>query len=390
MQENEGSIPSAVSAALLADGHKTQRESPGAIVLKELYSPPAVCKTFPESAQLIEEARAWTWRHVERLGCGNRLLRPINETVTMCPYLFPDSDFEGNLLATMFTVLEFVNDDIFDSIDTYDAFRSTPSGARLAEELLAVRSNPRILGNAMMTSVNLLRDPRADASTIALPAGISGDLFLFDAFCDLSKRIHAYAQRTGSPNFECWLDAFTTALIHFGRSHMQIYNAIDDLSIEEYMAHKLINCGMTHTILLLELATGDFLSRELHALPLIHSLKQHCIYVGSLLNEITSYEKEVFQERSGNLLLVVMLKQRCSLREATQYVARIAQANADAVIRLAEQASVEFAGHDQQRLLQRYVNGIAQLSSACWYWQIEGTTRYRSASSPFAELKTAS
>lgn len=390
MYENEKLIPSAVSKALLADEQKTQRETPGAIVLKDYFTPPAVCRTFPESARLIEEARTWTWRYVERLGCGRRLLRPIDETVTMCPYLFPDSDFEGNLVATMFTVLEFVNDDIFDSIDVYDAFRSATSGARLAEELLAVRSNPRILGKAMMASVNLLRDPHADASAILLPEGVSGDLFLFDAFSDLSRRIHAYAQRTGSPNFGFWLDEFTAALIHFSRSHMEIYKSVDDLSIEDYMAHKLVNCGMLHTVLLLELAMGAFLSRELQALPLIQSLKQHCIYVGSLLNEITSYEKEVFQERSGNLLLVVMLKQKCSLREATQYVARIAQTNADAVIRLAQQARAEFAGHDQQELLLRYVNGIAQLSSACWYWQIEGTTRYRSPSSPFAELKTAS
>ena len=380
-------VPVAVSEQLLERDGGARNEVPGAIRLGELYRSPSVARIFPEADRLMAEARAWLLQYIAPLGCGQRLLRPVDETVTMCPYLFPESDYEGNFLATVFTTLQFVNDDIFDSVDVYEAFLHAPTGGRLAQELRHIRANPKILGHAMMAMVRLLKEGGTGPESIELPDGISGALFMYDAIRDFARRLHAFGSGTQSPSFHTWLGTFLDALMHFSRSHMDIYKAVESMSIEEYAAHKLINCGMTHTVLLLELATGCFLSAEQSRLPLIAEIKEHCIYVGSLLNEITSYEKEVFYERSGNLLLVVKLKQQCSLHEATRYVAALAQTHADEVERLRDRAQIEFAGDDPtNRMLRRYVRGIDLLTAACWDWQIVGTTRYRSPKSPFAEL----
>jgi hypothetical protein len=333
----------------------------------------------------MDEARDWMRGYTDRFGGGPRLERTIEETLSMCSYLFPDADPEGNFLATLFTTLEFVNDDVFDGIDTYDAMLASPQGQRMAEEMRHLRLNPRLLAQGMMAGVRILRDPTAPEPDLG--PEVSGALFLYDALRDFSTRLHAYGRRSGAPHFDFWLETFCQSLIPFSDSHADIYRDIATISVEAYAEHKLINSGMAHALHLLELAMNCFLGEEHHQIPLIQELKRHCCHVGSLLNEICSYEKEVFQEQTGNLLLVLMLKEQVDLAEATRRVAAMAQRHGDDVIRLRDRALAEFSESDEEgRLLRRYVSGLEMMAAACWDWQLVGTTRYLSSTSPFAEL----
>lgn len=369
---------------LFGDGGRPL-DPPGSIRLAPLYRFPTPHRVFPQAKQLMNEARTWLLKYVERVGGGKRLERPIDETLSMCPYLFPDGDYEGIFLTTVFLTLGFVNDDIFDSLETYEALCASPRGQRMAEELRTIRSNPRLLAQGMLTGVRILQDPAFQ------PAGLgseqAGILFFHDALRDFSTRLHDDGRRSGSPHFRVWLERFLKSLIDFSKSHANIYRDIENLTVEEYAEHKLINCGMLHTVYLLELALSCFLSEKHHEHPGIKQFKRHCMHVGSLLNEIISYEKEVFREKSGNLLLVIMLKEKANLEEATRRVAALAQGHSDDILRLRDELLAEFAGDDEEsQLVRRYVSGLEMLTAACWAWQIEGTTRYRSPTSPFAEL----
>jgi hypothetical protein len=376
-------VPTAVSGPL---GHQDRPEGPpGRIRLAPLYRFPTPHRIFPAAERLKSEARAWLLQYVERLGVGPRLERPIDETLSMCSYLFPDADFEGNFLATIFTTLEFVNDDIFDGLDIYDALLASPRSQWVAEEMRLMRAQPHLLAQGLLAGVRIIRDPTSPAPDLG--PGVSGALFLYDALRDFSTRLHEYGRRSGSPHFAFWVESLCNALIAFSTSHANIYQDITTRSVEEFAEHKIINCGMSHTVHLLELAMNCFLSEEHHELPIIKELKRHCYHVGSLLNEIFSYEKEAFREKIGNLLLVFMLKEQVDLEEATRRVAAWAQRHGDDFVRLRDRAMTEFSESDEDgRLLRRYVSALEMLMAACWSWQLEGTTRYLSPTSPFAEL----
>jgi hypothetical protein len=258
----------------------------------------------------------------------------------------------------------------------------------VAEEMRLLRSNPRLLAEGMLAGVRIIRDPAYP--TPDLGPGVSGALFLYDAVRDFSRRLHEYGRRSGSPHFAFWVERLCQSLIAFSASHAGIYRDIATLSVEEYAEHKLVNCGMSHTVHMLELAMNCFLSEKHHQDPLIKELKRHCCHVGSLSNEIFSYEKEVFREKTGNLLLVVMLKDKVDLEEATRRVAAWAQRHGNDFVDLRDRAFEKFsADNEEDRLLRRYVSGLEMLTAACWSWQLEGTTRYLSPTSPFAELLIA-
>lgn len=376
-------VPTAVSDVLVhQDGPVGP---PGGIQLSPLYRFPTPHKVFPAAERLMSEARVWLLQYVERLGGGPRLERPLDETLSMCSYLFPEADFEGNFLATIFTTLEFVNDDLFDDLEIYKTLLASPHSQWVAEEMRLMRAQPLLLAQGMLAGVRIIRDPTSP--TPALGPGVSGALFFYDALRAFSERLHEYGRQSGSPHFGFWVESLCNALIAFAKSHATIYQDISTRTVEEFAEHKIINCGMSHTVHLLELAMNCFLSKEQHELPIIKELKQCCYHVGSLLNEIFSYEKEAYREKIGNLLLVVRLKENVDLEEATRRVAAWAQRHGEAFLQARDRALEEFSADDEDsRLLRRYVSGLEMLIAACWAWQLEGTTRYLSPTSPFAEL----
>lgn len=358
------------------------------IRLSDLYMPPPTPPVFPEIDRVTQEARRFILRYLERLGGGPRLERPLEETVSMCAQLCPDGDSEGVFLATVFFTLQFVNDDLCDGQDVYEVLAANPASQRIAAVLRTVREHPPLLARAMESILHVMRDPAHDRFPDEL--GEAGrETFLYEAFQEFARRLHSYGRRTGSPHFESWLDELCTSLARFCRSHALIYRNAESLSIEEYSQHKLTNCGMHHTLLLMELATGSFLSPAQRRHPLTVDLFRCCCSIGSLLNEVMSYEKEHFRERSGNLVAVVMHRRGCGLRAAVEEVLLLARSHRFALQRLAVQARAELStGNDEDRLLRQWVGRLETMAAGCWHWQIAGTTRYQSSTSPFSELRT--
>ena len=358
------------------------------ICLSEIYRPPLAPPVFPEIERVTQEARSFILRHLARLGGGPRLERPLDETVSMCAQLCPDGDYEGVFLATVFFTLQFVNDDLCDGYDVYEVLQANPASQRIAAVLRTIREQPHLLARAMESIIHVIREPTRDQFPEEL--GEAGrEAFLYPAFKEFALRLHSYGQRVGSPHYGSWLHELCESLARFCRSHALIYRNIESISIEEYSQHKLTNCGMHHTLLLMELATRSFLSPEQRQLPLTTDLFHCCCSIGSLLNEVFSYEKEHFRERSGNLVAVIMHKRGCSLRAAVEEVLLLARRHCSALQRLADQARAELSmERDEHQSLRRWVRRMETMAAGCWHWQIAGTTRYQSSTSPFAELRT--
>jgi hypothetical protein len=381
-----------MSTRASADAMRERRDSPhgvppGSIELGKLCEFPLGENVFHDAPRLMSEARHWLLRYVDPLGSGDHLRHTIDETLSMCSYLYPEGSYEGVLLATIFLTLGFVVDDIFDGVDIYRALGNSDAGQRVLADLETLRCNPRTLTEGMLFTVKLIKDPDADFRAMRFPDDVSGELFLHNAFHDFAQRMHGFGAQARSSYFPAWLQTFGDSFAHFCLSHANIYNKLEETTVEQYAEHKFINSGMLHTIHILELAMGSFLSPSQHKLPLVIELTTRCRRIGSLLNEITSYEKEVFHEKAGNLLLVMMMKQGVSLEVATRHVIGRIQNNVDRVISLLRDAHREFTGDDDDsRKMLQYVRGIEMITAACWHWQLNGTTRYKSITSPFAEL----
>jgi len=358
------------------------------ICISDIYMPPPAPPVFPGIDRVAQEARSFILRYLDRLGGGPRLERPLNETVSMCSQLCPDGDDEGMFLATVFFTLQFVNDDLCDGHDVYEALQANPASRRIAAVLRTVREHPHLLAEAMESIIHVIREPTQDQFPTEL--GEAGrEAFLYEAFKEFARRLHSYGHRVRSPHYESWVHELCGSLARFCRSHALIYRNIESISIEEYSRHKLTNCGMHHTALFMEVAAGAFLSPEQRQHPLATDLFRCCCSIGSLLNEVMSYEKECFRERSGNLVAVIMRRRGCDLRAAVEEVLLLARRHDSALRRLAEQARAELSmERDPHQTLGPWVRRMETLAAACWHWQIAGTTRYQSLTSPFAELRT--
>lgn len=362
----------------------------GQIRLGDGYDAPPSLPTCVDAKRVTLEVRRFILPYLTRLHGGPRLERPIAETSSMSSQIFPEAAYEELRLASIFLTLQFICDDLFDGQDVLDELRAIPAAQPAADVLQRIRERPSLVADGTKAILQVLRDPYYEPA--ALPPGSAiRDVFLFDAFAECARLLADYGHRCPSPYYGAWLNELGASLARFSASHGQIYRDIDRLSVEEYSAHKLTNCGMHHTILMMEFATRSILSPEQRQQPLLTSLERHCRHLGSLLNEVISYEKEALRERSGNLVTVIMSKRCCDLRTAVDAVLRLARGHAERLAQARQQAMAAFcAASEEHQLLRRWVRGIDSLAAGCWHWQITGTTRYQSSTSPFVELCTPS
>jgi len=99
-------------------------------------------------------------------------------------------------------------------------------------------------------------------------------------------------------------------------------------------------------------------------------------------------KKRRFLEDTNNLLAVLVRTEKISLYEAARRVAEMSQRHAQEVKRIRIEIEAECddnSGEDTG--LGMYVADMELFGAACWFWQLEGTKRYRSKTSPFAELR---
>jgi hypothetical protein len=358
------------------------------IPLTQLYNPPSPHKVHPRADWVIEQVRQWLYPHLEQLGAEKLIKGIVNETASMCAYLYPNADDEGIFLATGFMTVQFVNDDIFDSAAILKAIQATPTGQRLARDLQKLRDTPRRLADGIICAARIMQDPLAYKQCRGMMSDLETDPFLLGAIHELSMRMHIRGRRISEKRFEIWLGKFCAAMKDFGKSHTLIYSEAKNMTVEEYADHKLRNSGMIYTVLFVELAMGTFLSEEHNSVPRIRQMQQHCEKIGSLLNEVFSYEKETILESTNNLLAVLVRTENISLHEAARRVAAMSQRHAQEVKRLRIEIEVGYNDDNEGETgLRSYVADMDLFGAACWFWQLQGTKRYFSETSPFIELR---
>ncbi|SCO76652.1 uncharacterized protein FRV6_00864 [Fusarium oxysporum] len=341
------------------------------IPLTQLYNPPSQHKVHPRADWVIKQGI-------------------VNETASMCTYLYPNADDEGIFLATGFMTVQFVNDDIFDSAAILKAIQATPSGQRLARDLQKLRDTPQRLADGIECTARIMENPHAYEECCEIISDLETDPFLLGAIHGLSTRMHIRGRRINEERFEVWLAKSCAAMKDFGKSHALIYSEAKNMTVEEYADHKLRNSGMIYTVLFVEMAMGTFLSEEHNAIPQIRQMQQHCEKIGSLLNEVFSYEKETFLENTNNLLAVLVRTEKISLYEAARRVAAMSQRHAQEVERIRIEIEAECDDDSEEDTgLGTYVADMELFGAACWFWQLQGTKRYSSKTLPFVELRLA-
>lgn len=288
------------------------------IPLTHLYNPPSQHKVHARADWVIEKVRQWLYPHLEQLGTEKLIKGIINETASMCTYLYPNADDEGIFLATGFMTVQFVNDDIFDSAAILKAIQATASGQLLARDLQKLRDSAKRLADGIVCAARIMQNPLAYEECREMISDLNTDPFLLGAIHELSTRMHIRGWQINEERFEVWLGKFCAAMSDFGKSHALIYSEAKNMTVEEYADHKLRNSGMIYTVLFLEMAMGTFLSGEHNAMPQIRQMQRHAEKIGSLLNEIFSYGKETFLENTNNLLAVLVHTQKMSLYEAAR------------------------------------------------------------------------
>ncbi|EWZ33887.1 hypothetical protein FOZG_13573 [Fusarium oxysporum Fo47] len=235
-----------------------------------------------------------------------------------------------------------------------------------------------------------MENPQAYEECCEIISGLETDPFLLGAIHELSTRVHIRGRRINEERFEVWLAKSCAAMKDFGEPHALIYSEAKNMTVEEYADHKLRNSGMIYTVLFVEMAMGTFLSEEHNAIPQIRQMQQHCEKIGSLLNEIFSYEKETFLENTNNLLAVLVRTEKISLYEAARRVAAMSQRHAQEVERIRIEIEAECDDDSEEDTgLGTYVADMELFGAACWFWQLQGTKRYSSKTSPFVELRLA-
>jgi hypothetical protein len=343
----------------------------GSIRLAALYCSPFEGAVFPWADRVTNEIRAWLTAELAGLGLGHKLEKLFDEVLSMCSYLYPGGCDEGLFLVTTLMTLQYVEDDLFDGAEF-------SAGTRLAGRVRAISEQPHLLAEGIMSAVALIRDPEA----VVAHSDVS-EVFLLDAWRALSRRLHRFGRTR--PGFDRWLPALCDALARFAASHAHTRRAVRSWTVAEYETHKFANSGMEHTIRLIELARGRFLTGAQH--EFVAAVKDDLCRVGSLLNEIISYEKEVTRDHASNLLRVMELCTGCSLADAATKVGVQAQQHAAALQTRCARARRGLAdGGDEARAVLEYVADIERLAAACWDWQLYGTSRFRSPTSPFTEL----
>ncbi|KAL5590284.1 hypothetical protein FOBRF1_013841 [Fusarium oxysporum] len=321
------------------------------IPLTRFYHPPSPHKVHPRADWVIEKVRQWLYPHLEQLGAEKLIKGIVNGTASMCTYLYPNADDEGIFLATGFMTVQFVNDDIFDSAAILKAIQATPSGQRLARDLQKLRDTPQRLADGIICTARIMENPHAYEECCEIISDLETDPYLLGATHELRAK---------------------------------------DMTVEEYAGHKLRNSGMVYTVLFVEMAMGTFLSEEHNAIPQIRQMQQHCEKIGSLLNELFSYEKETFLENTNNLLAVLVRTEKISVYEAARRVAAMSQRHAQEVERIRIEIEAECDDDSEEDTdLGTYVADMELFGAACWFWQLQGTKRYSSKTSPFVELRLA-
>ncbi len=158
------------------------------------------------------------------------------------------------------------------------------------------------------------------------------------------------------------------------------------LSMERFIELRKHLSGMYTCVDMVEFAYDIDLPVFVRSDLLLRKMKEHCVFYGAMLNDIFSYHKESAAGSRFNLVSVMMETQGITVEEAVDRIIRMLNA------RLMDFRSLEaqiphWRDPKLNQDVQSYIQGLRDLFTASWYWQIS-TNRYRSSNSPIPELRT--
>lgn len=188
---------------------------------------------------------------------------------------------------------------------------------------------------------------------------------------------------------EAWLQRVTDSLVrHLTTSTLSVQaimvNGVPD--IDRYIHLREYDSGMEPTLELLEMEMDAYLPVEVKAHPTIHELSVNTMRIGSLMNDLFSYYKEVIVNgQRFNLVQVLMESRKLSFDEAVHESILMLNNFTDTFLEL-EQQLPDFGDEDINHRVRLYVKGMRNAIIATYHWQME-TNRYRSPDSPFPELR---
>ena len=187
-------------------------------------------------------------------------------------------------------------------------------------------------------------------------------------------------------------NSFVTRLISSTFSHLETctydlnYSVNSSTySLDNYIADRCVDGGMFPAIQMIEYANNTYLTDDVLDLGTVKEMIGLVAKIGTLANDLFSYEKEVIGENSKfNLLWVFMNKENLSFDEAVDASMRLINGYVDQFI----DAEQRFVAPDNglEADSQSFVLGLREQVIATWHWQMS-TNRYRSESSPFQELR---
>jgi hypothetical protein len=206
---------------------------------------------------------------------------------------------------------------------------------------------------------------------------------LYPVFCELHYRFRSLSD-------EAWLDRLTDAMMEHLKASMDTREAIvigETTDVARYMHVREFDSGMRPTIYMVEFVKNIFLPDEIMNHPYLKAMTLRCARIGSLTNDIFSYEKEVIKLDSDyNLIRVFMESEYLSFDEAVHESIMLLNGIIDDFLHDAANMP-EWDDPSIQAMVCDYIDGLRDIIVATWHWQYS-TNRYRSSTSPFVELRT--
>ena len=298
----------------------------------------------PHSEEILQKAK----RLSMELGIYSEAF--YNGHHTMTPYIFPDSDIERTVIATVwFSTLYFL-DDFF------------------GEDMHSEGERPDM--SALFTAWT-----RGVVDEDAQRPEKFHILFKAVAYC--SQQI----QSKSTPEF---FTRYTQNLYH----HMQhTLHPVQYTSVEEYIGSRIHFGGMYPTMGMIEFVNGVYLNENLATFgSALVEAERACALIGVLSNDLISYHKEKHSQQ--NLLNAYLRMQVAQdLDEAIQMGLERVNTAYQEFVKQCRRAEVQWLAlpAEEKHTAEVYMAGMERLIGASYHWQVR-TNRYRSADNVFADL----
>lgn len=187
-----------------------------------------------------------------------------------------------------------------------------------------------------------------------------------------------------------WLQRFVKSnMSHLKASTYTIEDIIDNSTdiVEDYINLRILDAGMYPMIDTVEFAQDIILPDEVIESESLRELRVYVARLGSLLNDIFSYTKEII-ETNSRFSLICVLEDYCGYTFEDAVRKTVDIVNDDVLAFNTKADSIpSFGDKAVDKDVKKYIDGLRDQINACWHWQM-ATNRYRSEKSPFPELKS--